>query len=79
MPERVWLGIYLAAMNALIVSSCILTRKPKRGPLKLWPAAGWRRSILFGLVLPRRVGLISGATGAGNIEAAFVVCLQKEL
>ena len=31
MPERVWLGIYLAAMIALIVSGCILTRKPKRG------------------------------------------------
>ncbi len=34
MPERVRLGIYFAAMIALIVSGCIFTR-PKKAPLTL--------------------------------------------
>jgi hypothetical protein len=32
MPDKVALGIFVAAMIALIVCGCIFTRKPRKGP-----------------------------------------------
>jgi hypothetical protein len=65
-------------MIALIVSGCILTQKPKRGPLRLSLHPDGDGLFVRTGIAAVGLGLISRERGTGN-SAAFVISLQNKL